>query len=93
MRPVCNQTEREKIMWLSVIVVGFIVGLTARFIHPGADRLGLIMTTLLGIGGAVVASWAGQVMGLYRHGQPAGWLASIAGSVVILAVASALRGR
>ena len=55
---------------LTMIIVGFIVGLLARALKPGNDRMGIIMTTLVGIAGSFLAGWAGQAMGLYRPGQP-----------------------
>lgn len=78
---------------IGTIVVGFIVGLIARAIKPGDDRMGLIMTTLLGIAGAFVARYAGQAMGLYTADQPAGWIASIIGAIVLLVIYGLIRGR
>lgn len=78
---------------IGTIVVGFIVGLIARAIKPGDDRMGLIMTTLLGIAGAFIARYAGQAMGLYTADQPAGWIASILGAIVLLVLYGLIRGR
>ena len=78
---------------IGTIVVGFIVGLIARAIKPGDDRMGLIMTTLLGIAGAFIARYAGQAMGLYTADQPAGWIASIIGAIVLLVIYGLIRGR
>lgn len=72
--------------WLITIIVGFVVGVLAKFLHPGKDNLGFIMTTLLGIGGSLLAGWIGQAAGWYEVGQPAGWIASTIAAVVILAV-------
>lgn len=72
--------------WLVTIIVGFIVGVLAKFLHPGKDNLGFIMTTLLGIAGALVAGWVGQAVGWYEVGQPAGWIASTVFAVIILVV-------
>ena len=77
---------------IGTIIVGFIVGLIARAVKPGDDRMGIIMTTVLGIAGAFVARYAGQAMGLYSANQPAGWIASIIGAVVLLLVVGLLRG-
>ena len=79
------------ILW--TIVIGFIVGLLARFVLPGQDALGLVMTTLLGIGGALLGSFLGQALGLYMPGQPAGWIMSVLGAVVLLLIARAFRRR
>ena len=83
---------------LGTILIGFIVGLIARALKPGDDKLGLIMTTLLGIAGAFVARYVGMAMGLYTEGEAAGWIASVLGAVVLLAktlsypIESAVRG-
>ena len=69
---------------LSWIVFGLIVGVLAKFLMPGRDPGGLIVTMLLGIAGAFVGGWAGQALGVYRPGQPAGWLMSIAGAIILL---------
>lgn len=71
--------------WIVTIIVGFIVGVLAKFLHPGRDNLGFIMTTLLGIGGSLLAGWVGQAAGWYRVGEPAGWIASTIFAVIILA--------
>jgi uncharacterized membrane protein YeaQ/YmgE (transglycosylase-associated protein family) len=78
---------------LGTILVGFIVGLIARAVKPGDDKLGLIMTTLLGIAGAFVARYAGMALGLYREGEAAGWIASVIGAVVLLIIYGLVRGR
>ena len=69
---------------ISIIVVGFIVGLLARALKPGNDKLGLLMTTVLGIAGSAVANFAGSALGLYRPGEAAGWIASILGGILLL---------
>ncbi len=73
---------------LGTIIVGLVVGLIARALHPGKDGLGLIMTALLGIAGSFLAKYAGVATGLYKDGDAAGWIASIAGAVVLLFVYS-----
>jgi uncharacterized membrane protein YeaQ/YmgE (transglycosylase-associated protein family) len=78
---------------LGTIVVGFIVGLIARALKPGDDKMGLIMTTLLGIAGAFVARYAGAAMGWYGPQEAAGWIASVIGAVVLLFVYGLLKGR
>jgi len=71
---------------LGTIVVGFIVGLIARAVKPGNDSLGWIMTTVLGVAGSLLASYAGTAMGWYAAGTPAGWIASIIGAIVLLVI-------
>jgi uncharacterized membrane protein YeaQ/YmgE (transglycosylase-associated protein family) len=78
---------------IGMIVVGFIVGLIARAVKPGNDRMGIILTTLLGIAGSFLAGYLGQAMGLYTTGEPAGWIASVIGAVLLLLVVGLLRGR
>ncbi len=79
--------------WLYIIFIGLIVGLLARLLKPGRDNLGIILTVLLGIGGALLAGWAGQQMGWYQPGQPAGFIGALIGAIVILVVVSLFRGR
>lgn len=76
---------------LSTLFVGLIVGAIARFVLPGQQPMGWIMTCLLGVGGSMAAGFVGQQLGWYVAGQGAGWLASIAGAVVLLFVAQKLR--
>ncbi|HET7728554.1 MAG TPA: GlsB/YeaQ/YmgE family stress response membrane protein [Usitatibacter sp.] len=79
------------IIW--AIVIGFIVGLIAKALMPGRDPGGFIVTVLLGIVGAVVATFLGQAMGLYAAGQSAGWIASVIGAIVVLAIYRMVVGR
>ena len=78
---------------IGTILIGFIVGLIARAIKPGNDRMGIILTTLLGIAGAFVAGYVGQAMGLYSANEPAGWIASVLGAIVLLVIVGLVRGR
>lgn len=73
-------------MWslIVTIVIGFIAGLIARAIHPGNDKAGFIVTTLLGIVGALLATYAGRLLGLYPEGSSAGFIASVIGAIVLL---------
>ncbi len=78
---------------LATILIGFFVGLFARWVKPGAQRLGWIMTSLVGIGGALLATQIGQGLGWYAHGDRAGFLASVGGAVVVLVAYEALAAR
>jgi uncharacterized membrane protein YeaQ/YmgE (transglycosylase-associated protein family) len=71
-------------VWMAI--VGFVVGLIARAVMPGEQKLGLIMTAVLGIVGSLVAGFLGQAVGWYQPGQPAGFIASIVGAVIVLFV-------
>ncbi len=78
-------------MWLLwTLIIGFIIGAIAKFILPGRDKGGFILTSLLGIGGALVAGYLGQAFGWYLPGEPAGFFSSIIGAVILLVVARAL---
>lgn len=72
--------------WLMTIIIGLIVGAVAKFIMPGKQGGGLIVTTLLGIVGALVATYAGQALGLYAAGASAGFIASVIGALVLLII-------
>ena len=60
--------------WLYILLVGFFVGLLGRFFMPGNNRMGCLLTIVLGILGALLAGWFGQYMGWYAPGEPAGFL-------------------
>ena len=77
-------------VWM--VLVGFVVGLVERWILPGAQSLGFILTVLLGIGGSFLAGLAGQQLGWYALGQPAGFIASVIGAIVLLFVVGKLKG-
>lgn len=68
------------------IIAGLIIGALAKFVMPGKDPGGLIVTVLLGIAGAIVGGWIGTSMGFGREGEAAGWIMSILGAVILLAV-------
>ncbi len=70
------------IIW--IILVGFVVGLLARAVMPGEQKLGFILTTVLGIAGSVIAGYLGQAIGLYQAGQGAGFIGSIVGALILL---------
>lgn len=77
---------------IGTLFVGLIVGALARFLVPGEQKMGWILTILLGIGGSLAAGFVGQSMGWYRAGQGAGWIASVIGAVVLLFIVQKLRG-
>ena len=77
---------------LWTILIGFVVGVLARAIKPGAQAIGWIMTCFIGVGGAVVATFIGRELGWYAHGDKAGFLASIGGAIILLFVYEVLRG-
>lgn len=79
------------IIW--AIIIGFIVGLIAKFLMPGRDPGGFIVTAILGIVGALVATFLGQAMGFYGPGENAGFIASVIGAIVVLFVYHLVTGR
>ena len=66
------------------VLIGFVIGLVARGVMPGRDPMGFVFTTLLGTVGAMIAQLLGQAVGFYHDGEPAGFLASVVGSLVLL---------
>ena len=79
------------IVW--TIVVGFVVGVIAKLLHPGKDSMGFIPTVLLGIAGSFLAGMLGQAMGWYRAGEGAGFIASVVVAIVLLAVYGRLQDK
>ena len=73
------------ILW--TIIIGFIAGVVAKFLMPGPNEpSGFVLTTILGIVGAFVASYLGQALGFYGPGEGAGFIGAIIGAVVVLAI-------
>ncbi len=70
--------------WIYSAFVGLICGICARFLLPGSDSMGLIMTIIVGIVGAYVGTALGSALGMLKTGQAAGWLWSIIGAMVVL---------
>ena len=68
------------------IVFGLVVGIIAKLLMPGRDPGGFIVTTLLGIAGALLGGFIGRAMGFYGPNQGAGWLMSIVGAIILLAI-------
>jgi uncharacterized membrane protein YeaQ/YmgE (transglycosylase-associated protein family) len=76
---------------LYTILIGFFIGLIARALKPGDDRMGLMATTLFGIGGALIAKYVGSAMGWYGEGDPLAFIASLVGAIVLLTLFALLR--
>ena len=68
------------------IVFGLVVGVVAKFVMPGRDPGGMIVTIVLGIVGAMLGGWIGRALGVYQPGQPAGFIMAVIGAIVVLAV-------
>lgn len=71
---------------IGTIIIGFIVGVLAKLLHPGKENMGFIVTTLLGIGGSFLATYAGQAIGIYQAGRTAGFIGAVVGAIVILVI-------
>ena len=69
---------------LSWIIFGLIVGIVAKLLMPGRDPGGFVITILLGIAGAMVGGFLGRFLGLYRPGQPSGFIMAVLGSILLL---------
>jgi uncharacterized membrane protein YeaQ/YmgE (transglycosylase-associated protein family) len=78
---------------LGTLFIGLIVGFIARAVKPGDDKLGWIMTALLGIAGSFVANYVGAALGLYKGGDAAGFIASVIGAVVLLFIYGLIKGK
>jgi uncharacterized membrane protein YeaQ/YmgE (transglycosylase-associated protein family) len=78
---------------LLTIIIGFIVGVIAKLIMPGKENMGFIVTTLLGIAGSLVATYAGQAVGWYEAGEGAGWIGSIVGAFLLLWIYQKFKSR
>lgn len=77
------------ILW--TILIGFVVGLVARAIKPGNDKLSLLWTIVLGVSGSLIARFVGQELGWYAEGEPAGFIASVLFAIVLLVLYAATR--
>ncbi len=69
---------------ITTIIIGLIVGLIAKFLMPGKDPGGFIVTTIIGIAGAFLGTFAGRALGMYTAGESAGWIMSIVGAILLL---------
>ncbi|MGR4040268.1 GlsB/YeaQ/YmgE family stress response membrane protein [Pseudomonas sp. 910_21] len=76
---------------IGTIFIGLIVGLLARFLKPGDDSMGWIMTILLGVAGSFAATYGGRALGLYEVGQGAGFIGALVGAIVLLVVYSFIK--
>lgn len=79
--------------WIGAIVIGLLAGIVAKLVMPGKDPGGFIVTTLLGIVGAVVATWIGQAIGWYAPGEAAGFIGAVVGAIILLVLYRMVRGR
>ena len=78
------------ILW--TIVLGFVIGLLAKLLHPGKENMGFIMTIVLGIAGSFLAGVVGQFLGWYKAGEGAGFIASVVVAIILLVIYGKIRG-
>ena len=81
------------IFGLIVGIVGLIVGIVGKFLMPGRDPGGFIVTILLGIAGALLGGFVGRALGFYQEGEPAGFIMAVIGAIILLAIYRAVIGR
>jgi uncharacterized membrane protein YeaQ/YmgE (transglycosylase-associated protein family) len=78
---------------LGTFIIGLLAGALAKFIMPGRDPGGFIITMVLGVVGAFLATWLGQALGWYASGESAGFVGAVVGSIIILALYRVFMGR
>jgi uncharacterized membrane protein YeaQ/YmgE (transglycosylase-associated protein family) len=79
------------LLWMAII--GLIVGALAKLIMPGKDPGGIFITMLIGIAGALLAGWLGRAVGWYQEGQSAGFIMSVIGAIILLAIYRLFKGK
>ncbi|MBP1700177.1 MAG: transglycosylase-associated protein [Deltaproteobacteria bacterium] len=79
------------IIW--TIVLGLVIGIIAKLIHPGRENMGIIMTIVLGIAGSFLAGIIGQAIGWYRAGEGAGFIASVIVAIILLVIYGKIKGK
>jgi uncharacterized membrane protein YeaQ/YmgE (transglycosylase-associated protein family) len=81
-------------MWIIwTIIIGLLAGIVAKLLMPGKDPGGFIITTVLGVAGAFLATWLGQAVGWYTQGEAAGFIGAVVGAIIILAAYRLIRRR
>lgn len=79
------------LLW--TIIIGALIGVVAKFLMPGRDPGGCIITILLGIAGSFLAGYLGQMLGWYRAGEPAGFIFSVVGAMILLLIYRVIFGK
>ena len=72
--------------YFMTFIIGLVVGIIAKFLMPGKDPGGFIITAILGIVGSFLATWLGQALGWYHAGETAGWIGSVIGEIILLII-------
>src|SRR5215475_4265421 len=86
LRAIGLRSANMQILWL--IIIGFVAGIIAKFLHPGSSNepSGFILTTVLGIAGSFVATYLGQALGWYKAGEGAGLIGAVVGAIIVLVI-------
>ncbi len=79
------------LLW--TIIIGFIAGAVAKFIMPGKDPGGFLVTTGLGVGGALISTYLGRFIGWYQAGESAGFIAAVVGAIIVLIIYRLIKKR
>jgi len=79
------------VIW--TLVLGFVIGLIAKFVHPGKENMGFITTILLGIAGSFLAGIIGEAIGWYKAGEGAGFIASVIVAIILLVIYGKIKGK
>ncbi len=79
------------IIWM--ILVGLVVGILAKFLHPGRENMGFLMTIVLGIAGSLLATFLGQAVGWYQPGEGAGFIGGTVGAILLLVIYGMVKGK
>ncbi len=79
------------VIWM--VLIGLVVGILAKLLHPGKENMGIVMTTILGVAGSLVATFLGRLVGFYKEGEAAGFLMAVVGAVVLLVIYGMVRGK
>ena len=79
------------IIW--TILIGFVVGVVAKFLMPGRDPAGFFITAIIGVVGSIIATYLGRAMGFYQAGQSAGFIAAVIGAIILLFLYRLVSGR
>ena len=79
------------VLW--TILIGFVVGVIAKFLHPGKENMGIVLTTVLGVAGSLIATFLGRLVGFYEASEAAGFLMAVVGATLLLVIYTMVKGK
>jgi uncharacterized membrane protein YeaQ/YmgE (transglycosylase-associated protein family) len=88
-----SKSEGNAMGFIWTLIIGLLAGIVAKFLMPGRDPGGIIITMLLGVAGAFLATWLGQSIGWYEAGQGAGFIGAVVGAVILLIIYRLIKRR